>query len=124
MATSVATSLRIALADDEPDLRLAMGALLKHLGHLVVCSVANGEELLDASGQTVIDVAIVDLDMPVMDGLTTAEHLVEKGIPVVLLSGHPDAQHVVVESEPIVARILKPATIDSLQRALRQALAK
>jgi two-component system, response regulator PdtaR len=117
-----ATRLRIALADDEPDLRLAMASLLRRLGHSVVCSVGNGQELLDACSRDSVDLALVDLDMPVMDGLTAAEHLGEKGVPVVLISGHPDVEYVVVESEPIAARLLKPATIESLQQALQQAV--
>jgi FixJ family two-component response regulator len=61
--------------------------------------------------------------MPVVDGLAAAEVVAEKGIPVVLVSGHPDAKNVVVENEPVVARIVKPATVETLQRAIQVALA-
>jgi hypothetical protein len=36
-----------------------------------------------------------------MDGLAAAEMLAEKGIPVVLISGHADAENIVVDREPI-----------------------
>jgi FixJ family two-component response regulator len=61
--------------------------------------------------------------MPVVDGLAAAEIVSERGIPVILVSGHPDARQVVVEREPVVARITKPATVEALQRAIQQALA-
>jgi response regulator NasT len=114
--------VRIAVAEDEPDVRKTFVRLLERLGHTVVCSAANGEELIDQCANAQVDVAFVDLDMPVVDGLAAAEVVSERGIPVILVSGHPDARQVVVENEPVVARIVKPATIDELQRAIRTAL--
>jgi response regulator NasT len=114
--------VRIAVAEDEPDVRKTFVRLLEYLGHTVVCSAANGEELIDQCKGTDVDVAFVDLDMPVIDGLAAAEVVSERGIPVILVSGHPDARQVVVENEPVVARIVKPASIEELQRAIRQAL--
>jgi len=66
---------------------------------------------------------VVDLDMPVIDGLQAAEALAEKGIPVVLISGHPDVKEVVLEHEPVVTRIVKPATVDGFRKAIAEALA-
>ncbi len=115
--------VRIAVAEDEPDVRKTFVRLLECLGHKVVCSVANGEELIDQCTYEEVDIAFVDLDMPVVDGLAAAEIVSERGIPVILVSGHPDARQVVVEREPVVARITKPATVEALQRAIQQALA-
>jgi two-component system, response regulator PdtaR len=115
--------VRIAVAEDEPDVRKTFVRLLECLGHKVVCSVANGEELIDQCTLAEVDIAFVDLDMPVIDGLAAAEIVSERGIPVILVSGHPDARQVVVEKEPVVARITKPATVDALQRAIQQAMA-
>lgn len=114
--------VRIAVAEDEPDVRSTFVRLLELLGHDVVCSVGNGEELIDQCAQVEVDMAFVDLDMPVLDGLAAAEAISEKGIPVVLVSGHPDARQVVVENEPVIARICKPAGIDDVQRAIKRAL--
>ncbi len=116
--------VRIALADDEPDLRISMTRLLTLLGHKVVYAAADGAELLEACAAQDVDLAIVDLDMPVMDGLTAAEELAERGIPAVLVSGHPDVREVVVEHEPVVTRVMKPATIDKLREAIRVALGR
>jgi response regulator NasT len=115
--------VRIAVAEDEPDVRKTFVRLLECLGHKVVCSVANGEELIDQCSQQEVDIAFVDLDMPVVDGLAAAEIVSERGIPVILVSGHPDARQVVVENEPVVARISKPASVDALRNAIQKALA-
>lgn len=115
--------IRIAVAEDEPDVRKTFVRLLECLGHKVVCSVANGEELIEQVSGEDVDVAFVDLDMPIVDGLAAAEIVSERGIPVILVSGHPDARQVVVDAEPVVARIVKPATVEALQRAIQKALA-
>jgi response regulator NasT len=116
------SSVRIALAEDEPDIRKMFVRLLERLGHEVIFAVSNGAELLDQSLEENVDVVFVDLDMPVMDGLAAAEEVERKGIPVILVSGHPDSESVVLDQEPIVARISKPATLESLQVAIQQAL--
>jgi two-component system, response regulator PdtaR len=123
MAESRLAQIRIAVAEDEPDVRKTFVRLLECLGHKVVCSVGNGEELIDQCAMEEVDIAFVDLDMPVVDGLAAAEIVSERGIPVILVSGHPDARQVVVEQEPVVARITKPATVEALQRAIQKALA-
>jgi response regulator NasT len=123
MAEVQTAPVRIAVAEDEPDVRKTFVRLLECLGHQVVCSAANGEELIEQCAKTEVDVVFVDLDMPIIDGLAAAEIMAEKGIPVILVSGHPDASKVVVENEPVVARIVKPATVETLQRAIQQALA-
>ena len=122
MAGYEGNAVRIALADDESDLRTSMARLLKLLGHEVVYSASNGAELLEACNVHAVDLVILDLDMPIMDGLTAAEELAERGIPAVLVSGHPDVEEVVLEHEPVVTRVMKPATIDKLRDAISVAL--
>jgi response regulator NasT len=123
MSENGAPVVRIAVAEDEPDVRKTFVRLLECLGHKVVCSVGNGEELIDQCSHQDVDIAFVDLDMPVVDGLAAAEVVSERGIPVILVSGHPDARQVVVENEPVVARISKPASVDALRQAIQKALA-
>jgi two-component system, response regulator PdtaR len=114
--------VRIAVAEDEPDIRKTFVWLLERLGHEVVCTAENGEELLDKCQLGNVDLVFVDLDMPVMDGLAAAEHIEQRGIPVILVSGHADAEHVVLEHEPVVTRLTKPITLKALQDSIRLAL--
>jgi response regulator NasT len=116
------TPINVALAEDNSDLRNMMAQLLRYLGYRVVSAVSNGAELLDSCLDDV-DVVLVDLDMPVVDGLEAAEVIAERGIPVVLISGLPDLEHMVVEKEPIAVRLKKPATAEALNDAIQLALA-
>ena len=123
MAQQQVVPVRIAVAEDEPDIRKTFVRLLELMGHEVVFSVSNGAELLEQMLDGQVDVVFVDLDMPVMDGLAAAEEVERKGIPVILVSGHPDSERVVLDQEPVVARITKPASLDAVQRAIEKAVA-
>jgi two-component system, response regulator PdtaR len=123
MAQEQTVSVRIALAEDEPDIRRTFVRLLELLGHEVIFAVSNGAELLEQQLEDNVDVVFVDLDMPVMDGLAAAEEVERKGIPVILVSGHPDSESVVIDEEPVVTRITKPASLDRIQEAIALAMA-
>ena len=60
--------LRILVADDQPANRLVLQRLLERAGHSTVFA-ENGEQALERLEEDNIDAAIVDLHMPVMDGL-------------------------------------------------------
>jgi two-component system, response regulator PdtaR len=113
---------RIAVAEDEPDNRKTFVRLLEALGHKVICIAANGEELLEQCQLDNIDLVFVDLDMPVMDGLAAAEQIEKRGIPVILVSGHEDADHVVLEHEPILTWLKKPVTLKALKESINLAM--
>jgi CheY-like chemotaxis protein len=115
-------ALRIAVAEDDGNLRKTYVAMLECLGHTVVFAAENGAELLDHCIGEQIDLVLADLDMPVVDGLTVAEEISKKKIPVILVSGHPDVEEIVVEQEPIATRMVKPVTIGGLQRAIELAV--
>ncbi|MCF7837091.1 MAG: response regulator [Candidatus Marinimicrobia bacterium] len=67
-----ARDLRILVAEDNPVNRQVVGLLLERLGH--GCSfVENGQQAVEAVRQTPYDVVLMDLQMPVMDGLTALQ---------------------------------------------------
>jgi CheY-like chemotaxis protein len=117
--------LRICVADDNDDSREVLKALLKSLGHAVVCDAADGEALVDSVTNNDVDLVIADLDMPLLDGLAAAEQITQtRKLPIILLSGHADLQHVVVDQEPVTLRLLKPVSLASLDEAIRNAMAR
>lgn len=122
MNSDATLSVKIAIADDDPATLAIFSRLLQALGHQVVCMASNGEELVSACRTQQVDLAFTDLEMPVMDGLAAAEHLATLGIPVVLVSGHPDSHQIVLQSEPIESLIFKPATKEMLQSAICKAI--
>ncbi|MER5864915.1 response regulator transcription factor [Kitasatospora sp. NPDC002040] len=69
--------IRVLLADDEELIRHGVRLILRHAeGIEVVGEAANGEEAVRLAGETRPDVALIDIRMPVLDGLATIERLV------------------------------------------------
>jgi len=79
---------RILIADDHAFFRGGLEAALNAAGHEVVASVENGEEALSALGRTDPDVVILDIRMPVKDGVCTlaAMRAANDNRPVVILA--------------------------------------
>src|SRR5271157_3740626 len=68
--------VRLLLAEDQVMIREALAALLEFEGEFkVVAQVGRGDEVLAAARQTHPDVAVLDIEMPGMDGLTAAAAL-------------------------------------------------
>ena len=85
--------LRILLAEDNPVNQMIASALLRRRGHEVV-AVGTGEEALDALAGERFDVVLMDVQMPVMDGLEATRRLRERPArkggrtPVIGLTAH------------------------------------
>jgi response regulator NasT len=83
--------LRIAVADDEPDMREYFQKLLPRLGHQVVGTARDGRELIDLCRRTLPDLVITDIKMPDMDGIDAAVQIYrERPVPVILVSAYHD----------------------------------
>ncbi|KAA0023008.1 response regulator transcription factor [Antrihabitans cavernicola] len=68
--------IRLLLADDQALVRGALAALLDLESDLeVVAEVGRGDEVLDAVQRTTPDVALLDVEMPGLDGISVAEQL-------------------------------------------------
>lgn len=74
--------IRVAIADDHPELRLALRLLL-HLSKeiTVVCESGNGQEAVDCVKQLQPDVLVIDIQMPVLNGLDATRQIVELSLP-------------------------------------------
>ena len=70
-------SIKIALADDHVILRNSLAMLIESFGDCqVICEASNGRELIDnMKRSSPPDIVILDLNMPIMDGLTTSQYL-------------------------------------------------
>jgi len=65
----IAAVLRIAVADDEPDMRKYFETILPRFGHEVVSVAENGRQLVEHCRTLQPDLVITDIKMPDMDGL-------------------------------------------------------
>lgn len=83
--------IRVLLADDENLIRVALAQLLDLEEDLtVVAQAASGEEAVAAARRTEVDVAVLDLQMPGMDGIAAAEQLT---CPAVIVTSHGRPGH-------------------------------
>lgn len=83
------SQIRIVIADDESIIRLDLKTLLEEMGHIVVGEAADGQKALELTRALKPDVVLMDIKMPVMDGLDAAKIISEEKIsPVVLLTAY------------------------------------
>ena len=80
---------KVLLVDDEEDFAEMLSLRLKELGEKVVIAYS-GQEGLDTLAKTGIDVVILDIKMPGMDGIETLREIKKQYpiIEVILLTGH------------------------------------
>jgi two-component system chemotaxis response regulator CheY len=65
----------ILLVDDEPHTRKFVGLLVKQLGNPILFEAADGKEALEVYQRETPDLVLLDISMPVMDGLETLRRL-------------------------------------------------
>ncbi len=113
-------SLRIAVADDEPDMLDYFQKILPRLGHQVVCAAKTGLELVEQCRATHPDLIITDISMPDMDGIDAAIAIYrEQAIPVILVSAYHDAELIKrAEADHILAYLVKPIKQADLEPAI------
>ena len=120
-------TIRLLLADDQVMVRQGFGALLNAQdGMLVVGEAANGEEAVRVSRELRPDVVLMDVRMPVMDGLEATQRLLNPSgggdhRPRVLMLTTFDLDDYVYEALRAGASgfLLKDATADDLVAAVR-----
>jgi CheY-like chemotaxis protein len=87
------TNLKIIIADDIFTNRLLLSEIIEDLGHTFI-TVENGKEAVNALINNPIDVVLMDIEMPVMNGLEATKYIREKlpspkcHTPVVALTAH------------------------------------
>ena len=112
------TSKRILIAEDETLIRMDLAEMLRENGYEVIGEATNGEEAIALANELKPDLAILDVKMPKLDGITAAETIV-KISPVLMLTAF--SQKDLVEralDAGVMAYVVKPFTIDDLIPAI------
>src|SRR5438552_16109983 len=97
--------LRIAIAEDESDMRDFFNKILPSLGHEVIVSAETGTQLVERCRALRPDLVITDIRMPDMDGIEATRMLCqEEPLPVILVTAHHDPETMKrAETEGIMA---------------------
>ena len=115
----------VLICDDEPVIRMSMKNRLKDLGFDEVIECGDGEAAVRLALEKLPDIAILDVSMPKMDGITAAAAIRKKlRIPIILATACCDAETVKRAGETGVAAFLaKPVRDQDLWPAIELAFA-
>ena len=113
--------IRILLADDQPLLLSALTTVLNAQPDIdVVATAHNGAEAVERAREYSIDVAVLDIRMPVMDGIAAAKAIMPLGPKVIMLTTFDDDALVQASIEAGVhGFLLKDADPEVLADAVR-----
>jgi two-component system response regulator AlgR len=113
------TPLKIFIVDDEAPARNRLRELLDDCGVQVAGEAANGRETLEKLAMTPVDVVLLDIRMPQMDGIELAQHLQKlTPPPAFIFTTAYDAYAIQAFELHAVDYLLKPIRLSRLQEAL------
>ncbi|HEX8008451.1 MAG TPA: response regulator transcription factor [Trebonia sp.] len=118
--------IRVLLAEDQAMIREALAALLSFEDDIeVVAQVGRGDEVAKAASEAVPDVALLDIEMPGIDGLTAAEDLRRRhpDMKIVILTtfGRPGYLRRAMESG-VSGFVVKDSPAEKLAQTIRKVL--
>ena len=125
-AESIATKRRAIVVEDEALIRMDIVETLREGGYDVVGEASNGEEAVALAREFKPDVVVMDVKMPVMDGITAAEHIAKERLaPVVLLTAFSQTELVErARDAGAMAYVVKPFTPADLLPAVEIAASR
>jgi response regulator NasT len=116
--------IQILVAEDETIIRLDLVEMLTESGYEVVAQAENGAVAIELAKKFKPDLAILDVKMPEMDGITAAEQIITLA-PVLMLTAF--SQRELVErarDAGVMAYVVKPFSISDLVPAIEIAISR
>ncbi len=115
-----AQALRILVAEDEALIRLDLIEMLAESGYQVSGQASDGQAAVELCRAEPPDVVVMDVKMPVMDGISAAAIIGGEGLaPVVMLTAFSDKNLVErARDAGVMAYVVKPFTLDDLRPAI------
>jgi len=117
-------TIRILVAEDEALIRMDLVEMLQGAGYEVVAEATNGQEAIDLAHLHAPDLAILDVKMPVIDGISAAEKIIDLA-PVLMLTAFSQKELVDrARDAGVMAYVVKPFTISDLVPAIEIAISR
>jgi len=117
---------RVVIAEDEALIRLDLKEMLEEEGYSVVGEAGDGERAVELAGEYRPDLVILDVKMPVLDGISAAERIAKQHIaPVLMLTAF--SQRDLVErarDAGAMAYLVKPFSKSDLVPAIEMAVSR
>jgi CheY-like chemotaxis protein len=109
--------LLVLVVDDDAASRSLLCDQVQDAGHACLTAI-NGRQALDVLGRTAIDLVILDLEMPVMDGWELRRRMLAvtdwAEIPAVVLSSHRVADGAALHVEQVIQKPIRPERLDAV----------
>lgn len=125
MAADPAVTIRVLLVDDHPMVRAGLGNLLAAAADVVVVGeAADGSAAVELAATVAADVVLMDLSMPVLDGIAATQRIVaaHPQLRIVVLTSFSDGARVRdALTAGAVGYVLKDCTPEQLLAAVRSA---
>ncbi|MDI1327542.1 MAG: ATP-binding protein [Brevundimonas sp.] len=118
--------LRVLIADDHPTNRKVAELMLSGMAKVV--SVVDGQEAVDAAFASHFDIILMDMQMPVMDGLTAVQRIRAssstcRDVPIVMMTANAMREHIEASrSAGADVHLAKPITAETLFAAMNEAM--
>lgn len=116
--------LRIAVAEDEPELLDDLEEMLRRMGHDVVVRARNGRQLVELCQSSEVDIIVTDVKMPELDGLAAAARICQRRpVPVVVVTAYDDESLVDRSlADHVLAYLVKPVNERTLATSIAVAI--
>ncbi len=126
MSTTDPGRKRVVVAEDEALIRMDLAEMLKEEGYDVVAEAGDGEAAVKLADEHRPDLVILDVKMPVLDGISAAERIVDGRIaPVLILTAFSQRELVERAREAgAMAYVVKPFNKSELVPAIEMATAR
>jgi response regulator NasT len=122
--SSTSPATRILVAEDETLIRMDLVEMLTEAGYEVIAQATNGEEAIALANEHKPDLAILDVQMPVLDGISAAEKIIAIA-PVLMLTAFSQRELVDrARDAGVMAYVVKPFTISDLVPAIEIAISR
>ena len=122
--TSAKKAVRILVAEDEALIRMDLVEMLQEAGYEVIAQATNGEEAIALALEHQPDLAILDVKMPVLDGISAAEKIIATA-PVLMLTAFSQRELIDrARDAGVMAYVVKPFTIGDLVPAIEIAVSR
>jgi response regulator NasT len=119
-----AALVRIVVAEDEALIRMDLVEMLSEAGYEVVAQASDGAQAIELVKEHRPDLAILDVKMPILDGISAAEEIIATS-PVLMLTAFSQRELVDrARDAGVMAYVLKPFTINDLVPAIEIAISR
>src|SRR5580765_1865910 len=120
------TPTRVLVAEDEALIRLDLAEMLTDAGYEVVGQASDGQQAVDLATELRPDLVVMDVKMPVLDGLGAAEQIGDQRIcPVIMLTAFSQTELVQRANDAgVMTYLVKPFTSSQLLPAIEIALSR